>query len=123
MPDTAYAFALDQYIQRITPVADPDEAYQHRVGDIVQLQVSRPPVEIMSRHCGGLGAVYVARSVTDGLVSAVKSPRLDGKSDHCCATPAASCDGCAPGLQARLVRVATMPRAVMASPPAASSTK
>lgn len=77
MPDTAYTFALDQYVRQIAFGADPAEAYRHSVGDIVQLQVSRPSVEIVSRHCGGFGAVYVVRSLADGQFSAVKGPRLD----------------------------------------------
>ncbi|MGB2570956.1 tetratricopeptide repeat protein [Micromonospora citrea] len=77
MAENVYTFAPSEYLRQATPPPDSDDAYAHRVGDVVQLILGRPPVEVLARHIGGFGVVYVTRSITDGVLSAVKTPRID----------------------------------------------
>ncbi|TQJ23779.1 serine/threonine protein kinase [Micromonospora sp. A202] len=77
MTKNAYTFAAPEYLRRAVTPSDSEDAHVHRVGDVVQLIIRQPPVEILARHIGGFGAVYVTRSTVDGAVSAVKTPRID----------------------------------------------
>ncbi|WP_341717117.1 protein kinase family protein [Micromonospora sp. FIMYZ51] len=81
MAENAYTFAPSEYLRQAVTAADSADAYTHRVGDVIQLVAGRPPVEILARHCGGFGVVYVTRSGTDGVLSAVKTPRADRHRD------------------------------------------
>jgi tetratricopeptide (TPR) repeat protein len=80
--ENAYTFAPSEYLRQAVTPPEGDDAYAHRVGDVLQLHFTRPPVEILARHSGGFGIVYVARSIADGVMSAIKTPRLDRYRDE-----------------------------------------
>src|ERR1700676_2972340 len=59
-----------------------DALYQYKIGDIVQLIQNANPFEIVNRHHGCFGAIYIAKSISTEWTSAFKTPQLDREYDE-----------------------------------------